>query len=136
MVKLLWKVILTLYFKKNDIDESIKELFNKMDTEFDIALYLSKIDPYEFSEYLFYNIGEINDVKWLNKDGIKIEFIIETDVIKKKEIIDSLLYNSLEDGSYEGFDNGWTIPVINTDYTYGNIDYRQKKLIKIERLQK
>lgn len=87
-------------------------------------------------EYLFEDIGEIKSIPYRYEPiDLAIQFEIETfDNMLKEDIMDRLLSESLEDGCYEGFDNGWAIPILDRKNVYGNIDYRYLELIKIEEI--
>ncbi len=117
------------------------------DSDFDWIEHLKKFDPKEFVEYLYMeDLGSITSAKWL--DGGKIEFIIDldeeecktcgdsTDEGILKHFKDALLDQSLEDGEWEGEDNGWVImtkPLEDgSQYEYGLIDYRRPENIHVE----
>ncbi len=66
--------------------------------------------------------------------GLKVKFIIETgESVTIEDIEYDLLHNSLEDGPYEGFDNGWTFKTADGKYEYCLLDYRVKENITIKK---
>ncbi len=66
--------------------------------------------------------------------GLKVKFVIETgEGVTIKEIEDDLLNNSLEDGPYEGMDNGWTFMTADGKYEYCLLDYRVKENITVKK---
>ncbi len=66
--------------------------------------------------------------------GLQVKFVIETgEGVTIREIEYDLLYNSLEDGPYEGFDNGWTFKTADGKYEYCLLDYRAKENITVKK---
>ncbi len=117
------------------------------DSNFNWIEHLKKFDPKDFVEYLLMDDRyTITSAKWLDEG--KIEFIIDvdqelcktcgnsTDEEIIKHIKDELLDQSLEDGEWEGEDNGWVImtkPLEDgSQYEYGLIDYRRTENIHVE----
>lgn len=69
---------------------------------------------------------------WTHNDGLSLCFNITTENnVTLDEISGLLLANSLEDGSYEGEDNGWIINTLDNNYEYGLIDYRKPQNILV-----
>lgn len=154
------KVILELWFEMQDASDAIfaqdMEDIEKIETAFalmeedgpfDWVNNLKNFNPKQFVENLYLeDLGTVTSAKWL-EDG-KIEFIIDlneeqckictknTDSSIVKHIKDALLDEPLEDGYWEGEDNGWVIhtkPLADgSTYEYGLIDYRREKNICVE----
>ena len=155
------KVTLDLWFETNESSdmmfaedmeavEKIESAFAQMEMEdFDWFEHLKTFDPLEFVEYLYIDdLGTVSSAKWLSQG--MIEFIVDLDDEAcatcgdtsdegiLKQLKDALLDESLEDGEWEGEDNGWVIstkPLVDgTKYEYGLIDYRREKNIHVEML--
>lgn len=153
------KVTLELWFENHEIEEMMmaedmedvekkETAFALMeDSGFDWIEHLKTFDPKEFVEYLYMeDLGSVTSAKWLDQG--KIEFIVDldeeecktcgdsTDEGILKHLKDALLDGSLEDGEWEGEDNGWVISTKpledGSTFEYGLIDYRDRKNIHVE----
>lgn len=136
-----FEVTVKLYFNESDSYEDEEEDFEAKqksfdETTFDLEKHLSSYDPSDFTEDFIGLDFEIvpKSAKWLSKDTLY--FIVESysENTTEEEIFNTLLYNSLEDGSYEGFDNGWVVPTSDLKYEYGLIDYRSEDNIKVKKI--
>jgi len=153
---------LTEYDEEDDDFPEKQASFDATDfADEQLTRYLKSFDPHEFVEGLtFYEIVP-NSAKWLKGENgslAKITFRIEDNDIKYdfeekyvkwdasdeeekkpvstddiiKFIIDIYRYDSLEDGPYEGFDNGWVVPTADKKFEYGLMDYRHNEIIIVE----
>ncbi len=98
----------------------------------DIMEYVRSFPAEDYTDNFIglYDI-EPGTAKWHTTDG-KTTFsfqIITDDTIEN--IIDLYMINSLEDGPYEGEDNGMVIMTLDKKYEYGLIDYRVKENIAV-----
>jgi hypothetical protein len=153
------KVTLELWFESHEIEEMMMaedmEDVEKKETAFALMEdsgfnwieHLKTFDPLEFVEYLYLDdLGTVSSAKWLDQG--MIEFIVDlnneacaecsdtSDAGILKHLKDALLDESLEDGEWEGEDNGWVImtkPLADgITYEYGLIDYRRPEKIHVE----
>jgi hypothetical protein len=136
-----FEITLKFYFNESDSydsDEDQEDIKQKSfdETDFDLKKHLSKYEASYFAEDIsswdFETIPET--AKWLPDN--KIRFMIEThdEDVTEENILNDLLHDSLEDGPYEGFDNGWVITTDDGKYSYGLLDYRDKDFINVKKI--
>jgi hypothetical protein len=98
----------------------------------DIMEYVQSFPAEDFAENFIglYDI-EPETAKWHKTDGkTTFSFQITTDDTVE-EIISQYLHDSLEDGPYEGEDNGMVIMTLDKKYEFGLIDYRANENIAV-----
>ncbi len=98
----------------------------------DIMEYVRSFPAEDYTDNFIglYDI-EPGTAKWITTGETTIfSFHITTDDTVE-EIIDLYMMNSLEDGAYEGEDNGVVIMTLDKKYEYGLIDYRAKENIAV-----
>ncbi len=141
----IFEVTLTLTFNKHDPsdngDDESKARYNNSfyDTHYspeELVAYVKSFDPNEFVEGItIYDIVP-ESARWLNDDdNLKITFKIEVDdeyEMTIQTLVEELQFDSLEDGSYEGFDNGWVVPTSDKNFEYGLMDYRQNNIVVLQ----
>lgn len=129
-------------FKESD-DEKLKASIAATHyTSEQLTRYRKSFDPNTFVEGL--SIFEIvpYSAKWLDE---KITFRIEVDdydidpeeeendkPIDIDEIQTYFKYESLEEGKYQGFDNGWVVPTADKEFEYGYMDYRMNEICIVQ----
>lgn len=121
-----------------DYDEDQEDIKQKSfdETNFDLKSHLSKFEASaiaeDFSSFDFEPI--IETAKWLPNN--KLQFMIESyeEDVTEENILNDLLYDSLEDGPYEGEDNGWVVMTNDGKYEYGLLDYRRKDCINVKKI--
>ena len=108
------------------LKRSIRKSFRE--THFDLKSHLSNFKASDIAEDFSSWDFEIvpNTAKWLPDN--KIQFMVESyeEDVTEENILNDLLYDSLEDGPYEGQDNGWVVMTNDGKYEYGLLDYRIK----------
>ena len=143
-----YAVFLELYFIRNsaedtDLDEISEEEMMARNHSFDytdnnigdIMEYVKTFSPYEVADNFcgLYDIVEGSE-KWIHTNDGKLTLTFHIKLDKEEtieEIRDMFLNDSLEDGPYEGEDNGWVISTLDKKYEYGLIDFRNEKNIAI-----
>ena len=135
MTKYIYNITLHFNIKKHsDIEDEMIESFHDTDRLLNINAYLLSKNPSDMVEFLLADY-KILDAEWcqFNNNSLpSIKFSFEYNkYIQIKSIYDDLRLNSLEDGVYEGFDNGWVIPTNDKQYEYALLDYRNENCIII-----
>jgi len=138
-------VTLTMFFKPTDVNSQDLTI----DTKNTIQFYANKvinnncirdlvtdlnITPIKYMEYIASYWGILHSSKWISDNVIECIILLDNRYINigKRDIVSTLLTNSLEDGEYESSEsNGWTLKTPN-GYEYGLVDYRKRENIIIK----
>lgn len=141
-----FEVTLTLTFNQHDPEyicdgeQTLGRVINSFDhthyTSEELAAYVKSFEPNKFVEGLtIYNIVP-ESARWLNDmDDIKISFKVDIEdeyEMTVETLVEELQFESLEDGSYEGSDNGWVVPTTDKEFEYGLMDYRMNPIIVVQ----
>ena len=138
-------VTLTMFFKPTDINSqdlpidqinTIQFYANKLINNNSIKDLVTdlNITPIKYMEYIASYWGILHSAKWMSDNVIECIILLDNRYINigKKDIVSTLLTNSLEDGEYESCEsNGWTLKT-PCGYEYGLIDYRKRENIIIK----
>jgi hypothetical protein len=138
-----FQVCIKLYFVENSLEDyvydhpndkdEIYQSFNETD-KFVIEDYLITLDLYDFVYYLSYiNSVEKDSVMLLPNNTVSFVVAINKKDVSEKDVFESLLYASLEDGEYEGTGD-WIIPTKDGKRVYGFIDYRKEENINVKKI--
>ena len=121
--------------------------FNKSmnDTRVALGSMRERIMEYDIQDMFecICSYGEVvlNSESWITEGeetpdhlGLGVKFVLEVDSsVAINEIEDDLLFSSLEDGCYEGINNGWTFMTSDEKYEYCLLDYRLCKNIIVKK---
>jgi hypothetical protein len=138
-------VTLTMFFKPTDINSQILTIDQINTIQFytnkvinnnsirDLVIDLN-ITPMKYMEHIASYWGILHSAKWISNNVIECIILLDNRYINigKRDIVITLVTNSLEDGEYESSEsNGWTLKT-PSGYEYGLVDYRKRENIIIK----